>query len=110
MGQEEVDRQRAEAKAAKENEAVSIVKKAMVKLRQCTVENFEDLKTELENAQMDQLLEMGEQAEKVSKESEKVIADAQKKVDLLKEKAEKAKEAARLRAEAEEAKKKKLEE
>merc|ERR1711920_281191 len=83
--QDAIDMERAAANAKKEAAAVDVVRQAIARLRKCTVEDFEELKTALENTQVEQLLEMGEQADKLSKEAEQAVAQQQQKIDKIKE-------------------------
>jgi len=70
----------------KEQAAALIVRKVIQRVRIATPENYDQLRSELEEAQAAQLEDMGSQAERVSAEAGKALEQAQQRIDEINEK------------------------
>mmetsp|Transcript_95307 Transcript_95307/g.269710 ORF Transcript_95307/g.269710 Transcript_95307/m.269710 type:complete len:916 (-) Transcript_95307:97-2844(-) len=78
----EAEKKRREEEARRmEGAAALIVRKVIQRVRIATPDNFEELRTELEMTQQQQLPRMGSQAEKVLQEAERAVAQVQERVD-----------------------------
>mmetsp|Transcript_81434 Transcript_81434/g.263765 ORF Transcript_81434/g.263765 Transcript_81434/m.263765 type:complete len:775 (-) Transcript_81434:67-2391(-) len=80
--QEELRRRReVEEAKRKQQKAALVVRKVIQRMRAATVDNIDELRTELESVQLEQLEEMGEEASKVREEAEKALDQVQKRLE-----------------------------
>lgn len=92
--QEEEKRLKAEQqkKQLEENKAAFVIKKVLQKIRTATIQNFEEVKKELEEAKKAELGNCGSMTDGVVKECEQVMEQATKRIETLKEQQRKAEE------------------